>query len=57
MCIRDRQMQELAISDAFEHVAGRNGGMPVLKWQKLTPVVKEDVYKRQPRVPALSAKK
>ena len=38
-----QQMQELAISDAFEHVAGRNGGMPVLKWQKLTPVVKEPV--------------
>lgn len=38
-----QQLQELAISDAFEHVAGRNGGMPVLKWQKLTPVVKEPV--------------
>ena len=25
-----QQLQELAISDAFEHVAGRNGGMPVL---------------------------
>lgn len=38
-----QQMQELAISDAFEHVAGRNGGMPVLKWQKLAPVVKDPV--------------
>lgn len=38
-----QQLQELAISDAFEHVAGRNGGMPVLKWQKLTPVVKDPV--------------
>lgn len=37
-----QQMQELAISDAFEHVAGRNGGMPVLKWQKLAPVVNAD---------------
>ena len=38
-----QQMQELTISDAFEHVAGRNGGMPVLKWQKLAPVVKDPV--------------
>ena len=38
-----QQMQELAISDAFEHVAGRNGGMPVLKWQKLAPVVRDPV--------------